>query len=203
MRAVVLGKPKIIRHLNEKFINVWCLNSELKHRRDHLGMSELPPLMQAIIKGWKAKSPVDSLVISPQLKLLGRQPANDLIMGQAGPTPDGKYDMAAAYERFLENSLAGEEPGVAHNAAQQNRLTIEMVGPAEFKINGKGPLTAKGARKEVVRVAHGKKSILVWLPPKPATVSEDDYNGFKESLHNDGGMLEGLDIKGTVEFSSG
>ncbi len=156
-------------------------------------MEKLPPLMQATIKGWKPDSPVDSLVFSPELKLLGRQPANDLIFSG--------LRLDVAYDQFLKNSLAGEEPGLGSQNETPDRIMIELVGRGKFKIDGKGPLTAKEARAEAVRLlAHGKKPILVLLKASPKAISDDEYNAFKESLHGDGGMLEGLDIKGLGEF---
>ncbi len=147
--------------------------------------------MQATIKGWKPHSPVDSLVFSPDLKLLGRQPTNDLVF--AGP------DMVALYDKFLKDSLTGAEPGLGQNDKAPHHLMIQIVEPGKFKIDGKGPLTAKEARAEAVRLAHGKKSILVFLIASQEAISDDEFQAFKESLHGDGGMLEGLDIKGMGE----
>ncbi len=158
--------------------------------------------MQAIIKGWIPRSPVDCLVLSPELKLLGRLAVNEL--------PPRRQEAVVAYDQFLKSSLAGEEPGLERQNEPQRRsnislqglprLTIEMVGPGQFKIDGKGPLTAKEARAEAVRVARGKKSILVVLKASPEAISDDEYSAFRESFHDDGGMLEGLDIKGVGEM---
>ena len=158
--------------------------------------------MQAIIKDWKPRSSVDCLVLSPELKLLGRQPVNEL--------PRRRQEVVVAYDQFLKSSLAGEEPGLGgqneprhrSNVSLQGlpRMTIEMVKPGQFKIDGKGPLTAKEARVEAVRVARGKKSILVVLKASPEAISDDEYSAFRESFHDDGGMLEGLDIKGVGEM---
>ena len=191
--------------MNEKFVNVWCLNYELKQQRDQHGVENLPPLMQAIIKGWIPRSPVDCLVLSPELKLLGRLAVNELPHRR-----HRRQEAVVAYDQFLKSSLAGEEPGLERQNDPQRRsnislqglprLTIEMVGPGQFKIDGKGPLTAKEARAEAVRVAGGKKSILVVLKATREAISDDDYSAFRESFHDDGGMLEGFDIKGVGEY---
>ena len=36
------------------------------------------PLAEAIMKGWKERSPVDCLIISPDFELMGRQLVNEL-----------------------------------------------------------------------------------------------------------------------------
>ena len=59
------------------------------------------PLAQAIMKGWKQNSPSDSLVISPEFELMGRQPVNEL--------PGA--NKAQYYLTFLKEALAGNLPG--------------------------------------------------------------------------------------------
>ncbi len=195
MRAGVLSDPEIVGLLNEKFINVWCLNSDLKQLREKHGMESLPPLLQAVIKGWKPNSPVDSLVISPKMELLGRQSANDLFFELGN-------EMVKGYTQFLNHSLVGKRPGLGpKNESLRHHLMIEMMGPEEFKINGKGPFKAQEARKEAVRVSRGKQSIFVWLQRNSDAVSDEQYKEFNDSLHKDGGMLEGLDIKAVGGFN--
>ena len=190
---------------------MWCLNYELKRQRRHRGMENLPPLMKAIISGWKPDSPVDSLVLSHELELMGRQPVNELISGRLNKRR--RSDWVAGYDRFLRSSLAGEKPGLGEDEEQPratrrsledfNRLTVEVVEPAKYKIDGKGPFTAKEARAEVVRVAGKKKSVLLMLKVSSDAMTDEEYTAFKESLQADGGMLDGLDIQGIGEFRQG
>ena len=75
------------------------------------------PLAQAIMKGWKERSPSDSLILSPDLELMGRQPVNDLLFA-GGDTP-------RHYLTFLQESLAGKLPGFGEDtSAPANSDTV-------------------------------------------------------------------------------
>lgn len=100
MRAVALSDEQNIEFLNETFINTWVLNTDMKRLRDAQGMDATPPLARTIIQGRKPYSPVDCLIISPELELLGRQPVNEL---------GGK---ARSYHTFLVEALEGKRPGL-------------------------------------------------------------------------------------------
>ncbi|MCY4567809.1 MAG: hypothetical protein OXD49_05815 [Candidatus Poribacteria bacterium] len=65
------------------------------------------PLAQTIISGWEIHSPIDSLVISPELKLMGRQDANRL----RGDSRDRGLSEAEGYRLFLSEALSGKRPG--------------------------------------------------------------------------------------------
>lgn len=67
------------------------------------------PLAQAIMKGWKKRSPVDILVISPELELMGKQPLNELF---------SSGDIVQNYLAFLQDSLAGKLPGFSEGTSQ-------------------------------------------------------------------------------------
>ena len=67
------------------------------------------PLAQAIMKGWKKRSPADSLVISPKLELMGRLPVNE----RSSP-----YNSAKGYLLFLKESLDGKSPGFGEEASE-------------------------------------------------------------------------------------
>ena len=58
------------------------------------------------MKGWKRGSPVDILVISPELELMGRQPVNELF---------SSGDIVQNYLAFLQDSLAGRLPGFSED----------------------------------------------------------------------------------------
>ena len=66
------------------------------------------PLAQAIVSGWQLHSPVDSLVISPELKLMGRQDANRL----RGDSRDRGVSEMEGYRLFLSEALEGKRPGL-------------------------------------------------------------------------------------------
>ena len=72
------------------------------------GVDTTHPLAQAIISGWQLHSPVDSLVISPELEVMGRQDANRL----RGDSRDRGVSEAEGYRLFLSEALAGKRPGL-------------------------------------------------------------------------------------------
>ena len=113
MRAVVFSNDRIIEFLNENFVNIWVSNVELKRtpnkqayiaKREQHGFKPFDrthPLTQAIMKGWKERSPADSLVISPKLELMGRLPVNERY----------RQEPVQEYLTFLKDSLVGRLPG--------------------------------------------------------------------------------------------
>ena len=105
MRAVALSDDGNIKFLNENFVNTWALNTDMKRLRDAKGIDEMPPLIQTIVRAWKRHSPVDCLVISPELELMGRQPVNELSRHR-------RDKRAEHYRLFLIESLAGKRPGL-------------------------------------------------------------------------------------------
>ena len=119
MRAGVLSDNRIIKFLNENFINVWVSNVELERTpRKKVYMAKRPkrksktfdrthPLAQAIMEGWKEHSPVDCLVIAPEYDVMGKLPLNDFFDDCWG-TGIREED---AYLKFLEESLDGKFPG--------------------------------------------------------------------------------------------
>ena len=125
MRAVVLSNDRIIESLNEKFVNTWVLNTDMKRLREAKGIDGMQPLARTIISGWKRHSPVDCLVISPDLELMGRQPVNELF--------NAINNMEEAYRRFLVESLEGKRPGlgstrhVALNVLDVQRTSAENI----------------------------------------------------------------------------
>ena len=69
-------------------------------------LDRMHPLAQGIMKGWKKNSPSDSLILSPDLELMGRMPVNELI---------GSF-MIRDYLTFLQEALDGKLPGLAEEA---------------------------------------------------------------------------------------
>ena len=102
-----------IEFLNENFVNTWVSNVELErtpNKKAYMAVrreqgfkpfDKMHPLAQAIMKGWKKRSPSDSLILSPDLEVMGRQPVNDLIGA----------NMGQRYLTFLKESLEGKRPG--------------------------------------------------------------------------------------------
>ena len=125
MRAVVLYWDRLIEFLNENFINTWVSNVELERTpRQKAYMAQRPknesrtfdkthPLAKAIMQGWKEHSPVDCLVIAPELDVMGKLPLNDFFhdSSQRG-IPDED-----AYLKFLEDSLDAKFPGFDANTS--------------------------------------------------------------------------------------
>ena len=75
------------------------------------------PLAQGIMKGWKKRSPSDSLILSTDLEVMGRQPVNDLIGS----------NMGQRYLTFLKESLDGKLPGLGENTSEPEPLNSETV----------------------------------------------------------------------------
>lgn len=72
------------------------------------------PLAKAIIEGWKLHSPVDCLVISPELDVMGKLPLNDFF--------DDSYQQNISEEEnylaFLKASIDGKFPGFSLSATE-------------------------------------------------------------------------------------
>ncbi len=77
-------------------------------QRGFNGVDTAHPLAQAIISGWHLHSPVDCLVISPELELMGRQDANRLY----GDNIDRGLSQTEGYRLFLTEALKGKSPGL-------------------------------------------------------------------------------------------
>jgi len=103
--------------LNAHFINTWVSNvafGRTPNKRAYIaqrslkGVDTTHPLAQAIISGWEIHSPVDCLIISPELKLMGRQDANRL----RGDSRDRGLSEEEGYRLFLSEALEGKRPGL-------------------------------------------------------------------------------------------
>ena len=110
----------MIKFLNENFINTWVSNVELERtpnkeafialRREQgfKPFDKMHPLAQAIMKGWKKHSPSDSLVISSELDVMGREPVNELLGS----------NMGQRYLTFLKEALDGKLPGLGEETSE-------------------------------------------------------------------------------------
>lgn len=121
MRAGVLANERVIKFLNDNFINTWVSNFELERKpnlqeyiakryaHESKSFATNHPLLQAIKKGWQESSPVDCLVISPDFELKGRLAVNKFLYG--GHDWDGGRTRAENYRLFLIETLEGKYPG--------------------------------------------------------------------------------------------
>ena len=170
--------------MNENFINVWVLNTELDRTpkkperiayRQQQGFKPIDktlPLAQAIMKGWKKYSPADSLVISSKLELMGRLPVNERV---------APYNGAKGYLLFLRDSLDGKLPGFREDASTHwNTLLETAVESGAIKDDGLNVvLTDEHAEKEILSVFRASET-----DAHNYTVVEIDATPFK-----DGGVL--------------
>ena len=124
MRAVALSDDKNIKLLNANFINTWVLNTDMKRLRAAKALDDMPPLTRVILQSWKRHSPVDCLIVSPELELIGRQPVNEL----------PSRNKAARYHLFLVESLEGKRPGVGEKAqmplSSSRGVVLDRIQPA-------------------------------------------------------------------------
>ena len=170
--------------MNENFINAWVLNSELERTpytktaialRRKYGFKPFDrtrPLAQAIVKGWKEHSPADSLVLSPDLELMGRLPVNER-------TPP--YNAAKGYLLFLQDALDGKLPGFREDTTTHwNTLLETAVESGAIKDDGLSVvLTDEHTKKEVLSVFRSPET-----DTQGYTVIKIDATAFRE-----GGVL--------------
>jgi len=121
LRAGVLGNERVIKFLNDNFINTWVSNFELGRKpsvREYLAkryahesksFDTAHPLAQAIKEGWHESSPVDCFVISPDFELIGKLPLNKYLYD--GHDWDGGRTRAENYRLFLIESIERKYPG--------------------------------------------------------------------------------------------
>ena len=81
------------------------------------------PLAQAIINGWQLHSPVDCLVISSELELMGRQLVNEL----HGDSRDRGLSETEWYRLFLSEALEGKRPGLGRIVLTHARPSSEIM----------------------------------------------------------------------------
>ncbi|MCY3549498.1 MAG: hypothetical protein OXH39_03480 [Candidatus Poribacteria bacterium] len=189
MRAVVLSNDRIIKFLNENFINTWVSNVELERtpfKQEFMALrrqqgfkpfDKTHPLAQAIMKGWKKHSPSDSLILSPDLELMGRQPVNEL-----------SGDWAGGYLTFLKESLAGKLAGFAEE-------TPEPQSTGSGGSHNSDAVPIGGLNVVLTPQKLEQESLSIFRTPKRGyqdyTVVEIDTTAFK-----DGGVL-------TIDISVG
>ena len=184
MRAGVLSDEKNIEFMNENFINAWVLNSELertpytktaialRRKYDFKSFDKTRPLAQAIMKGWKKRSPADSLVISVDLELMGRLPVNDR---------HAPYNGAKGYLLFLQEALDGKLPGLREEVPTNWELLLETAVESGAMVDDglQVTLTDEHSEQEVLSVFRTSET-----EAQNYTVVEIDATAFE-----DGGVL--------------
>ena len=154
------------------------------------------PLAEAIITGWKAGSPADSLVISTDLDVMGRLPVNERTSPYNGPK---------GYLLFLRESLDEKRPGLPEPA--RNPPSMDWDTFLETAVES-GDI-ANDDLSVVLTRAHPKKEVLsIFRAPghglQDYTVVEIDTTAFKE-----GGLLVievsvgGAEPKGAFDLYDG
>ena len=170
--------------MNENFINVWVLNSQLertpytkttialRRKYNFKPFDKTRPLAQAIMKGWKKHSPADSLVFSLDLELMGRLPVNDR---------HPPYNGAKGYLLFLQESLDGKLPGLREDVPTNWDLLLETAVESGAMVDDglRVTLTDEHSEQEVLSVFRTSET-----EAQNYTVVEIDATAFE-----DGGVL--------------
>ena len=163
MRAVVLSDDRVIKFLNENFINTWVFNADLgrsprlrdpiaeRRKRESKTFDTSHALAQAIIKGWNEYSPADCLVSSPEFELMSSLPVNELLVAQ---------DPAGHYLKFLKDSLAGKSPGMSEGVVKPlSKIDSEDLSNLDSPVTGslKVVLTAEKPERQVLNIFRTSK----------------------------------------------
>jgi hypothetical protein len=98
LRAGPLSNDRIARLLNDKCINTWVLNSQLAMLRDNAEHADARALAAAVLAARQRHSPVDSMVFTPQLRLVSVKDA-DHFLGQR------REKSIVLYEDFVNVAL--------------------------------------------------------------------------------------------------
>lgn len=99
LRAGPLSNPRIGRLLNAHCVNTWILNSSLSRVRDEGKTPQAKQLAQAVLQSRQPHSPVDSMVLTSDLKVVSVRAANDDILGAKLPV------VLARYESFIQEAI--------------------------------------------------------------------------------------------------
>lgn len=99
MRAGPLSHNRVIQTLNEGFITTWVLKSTVPGLRDKAANADTRLLAKAVLDARQKKSPVDCVVLSPDLKLISVLAFNDF--NKEGT----EADEPALYRKFLTEAL--------------------------------------------------------------------------------------------------
>jgi hypothetical protein len=99
LRAGPLSDTSNIELLNDRFVNTWVLNKTVPERRDKASSADTRRLSEAVLDAKQKGSPVDCLVLTPDLALVAVREVHDLLDGRhIGSWP-------ARYRDFLAGAL--------------------------------------------------------------------------------------------------
>ena len=183
MRAGVLANSKIIKMLNEQFVNVFVLLGDLPELQQGAKGELVSKLattvattLEASVAQQKTGRSVNSFVLSPQLALMGHLPYRK---------PGEPNINAERYVTFLNVSLGGKLPGSTENASEPE--SIDWDTRLETAVES-GAIADKGLRAVLTADTHEQQIISVFRTPETApqnyTIVEIDAIAFK-----DGGVL--------------
>lgn len=99
MRAGPLSDKKVIQYLNDNFINTWVLKPTLPGLRDKATAADTRRLASAVLDARQKHSPVDCVVLSPDLAFVAVKPLHDLLFGRK------EGDLPSRYRAFLTEAL--------------------------------------------------------------------------------------------------
>jgi hypothetical protein len=99
LRAGPLSDTSNIELLNDRFVNTWALNNTVKDRRDKAATADTRRLAQVLLDAKLKGSPVDCLVLTPDLTLV--------TVRETGYLLDSKYygKWPERYREFLTGAL--------------------------------------------------------------------------------------------------
>jgi hypothetical protein len=98
VRAGPLSDNNTIDLLNNKFVNVWILEKDIRTIQATMAAGDSRHLADAVIPVLKKGSPVDSLIFTTELKFIAIQSANDVVA-------DTVAMRVRSYQKFLDDAL--------------------------------------------------------------------------------------------------
>ena len=99
MRAGPLSDKTVIELLNKSFTNTWVLKPTLPGLRDKASAADTRRLAAAVLGAKQKGSPVDCVVLTPDLTVLDVRPVHDLLTG-----PRAEDDISR-YSAFLTGAV--------------------------------------------------------------------------------------------------
>ena len=183
MRTGVLAHSKIIRLLNEQFVNVFVLLGDLPELQQGAKGELVSKLattvattLEASVAQQRTGRSVNSFVLSPELELMGHLPYRK--PGEPNITEE-------RYVTFLYESLDGKLPGSIEDVLVPE--SIDWDTRFETAVES-GAIADKGLRAVLTAGAHEQQIISVFRTPETDTqnytIVEIDAMAFK-----DGGVL--------------
>jgi len=86
-----LSETTVIELLNKSFTNTWVLKPTLPGLRDKAAAADTRRLAAAVLGAKQKGSPVDCVVLSPDLALIDVRPVHDLLEGNLREEGTARY----------------------------------------------------------------------------------------------------------------